>query len=149
LNVADAAYETVHSYPGGSGSLGPRVGINSTVLNSKVNPNTTTHQLALAEADRIMGMTGDHRILHALAAQHGYALVRIEADDDTDILAAVLNADAAKGDLSTLLREALKDKKLTAREFKGLAAASAAAQAALVTLMACARALVPKAGQGP
>ena len=65
MNIHDAAHATVHDYPGGAASLAPRLGMVQAVLNSKVNPNTHTHHLTLAEAMRIMTMTGDHRILRA------------------------------------------------------------------------------------
>jgi hypothetical protein len=59
MNSIDAAYSTVHDYPGGSESLGPRVGISPAVLRNKVNPNNDTHHLTFAEARRIADMTGD------------------------------------------------------------------------------------------
>ncbi len=37
MNIVDAAYHTVHDYPGGANALAPRMGIKSpAVLNSKV-----------------------------------------------------------------------------------------------------------------
>ena len=63
MNIHDAAHATIHDYPGGAASLAPRLGMVQAVLNSKVNPNTHTHHLTLAEALRVMVMTGDHRIL--------------------------------------------------------------------------------------
>lgn len=74
MNVIDAAYRTVHDYPGGSETLGQRMGISPAVLRSKVNPNTTTHRLALDEADQMMGMTSNYAILQAMAASHGFGL---------------------------------------------------------------------------
>ncbi|WP_368566189.1 phage regulatory CII family protein [Pseudoxanthomonas sp. UTMC 1351] len=37
MNVEDTAYETVRSYPGGSASLAPRMGMSQALLNSNVN----------------------------------------------------------------------------------------------------------------
>ena len=48
MNVVDAAYLAVHTYPGGSESLGPRIGMSPAVLRNKVNPNCSTHHLSLA-----------------------------------------------------------------------------------------------------
>lgn len=39
MNVTDAAYVTVHQYPGGSEALTPRLGMSAAVLRGKVNPN--------------------------------------------------------------------------------------------------------------
>ena len=71
MNVTDAADATVHDYPGGSESLAPRMGMSAAVLRNKVNPGNDRNHLSLSEADRLMRVTGDHRILQALADQHG------------------------------------------------------------------------------
>lgn len=68
MNIIDAAHKTVHAYPGGSESLAPRIAMSAAVLRNKVNPNNSTHHLTLVEASEVMGVTGDYRILHALAA---------------------------------------------------------------------------------
>lgn len=144
MNVEDTAYETVRSYPGGSASLAPRMGMSQALLNSKVNPNTRTHHLTLMEAFKLVDLTDDERILHAWAAERGRAVVPTESDASLDILSAALNAEAAKGNLSRLLHDALADGKVTANEAKGLMAAGADAQAAVVKLLASAQAMVPK-----
>ncbi|MFC0677499.1 phage regulatory CII family protein [Lysobacter korlensis] len=142
MNVVDAAHQTVKSYPGGAESLGPRVGIGPAVLRSKVNPNTTTHHLTLAEASEVMGVTGDHRILHALAAEHGYTLQAIEAPQDgASILQAVLQANAAEGAFDRELQTALSDNTITANEARLVEAAWSAAQAAGIALIARVRSM--------
>ncbi len=138
MNVSDAAHATVHDYPGGSESLGPRVGIGAAVLRSKVNSHTTTHHLTLAEADRIMGVTGDHRMLAALAASHGYVLQRAAQGEGDGVLAAHLAMSAAKGDLASVLQDALRDGRITPIEAASIANAGAAAQSAIVHLVATA-----------
>ena len=70
MNVTDAAHKTAHAYPGGCDALGDRMEMRPGVLRNKVNPNNDKHHLTLAEADEMMGLTGDHRILQALAAEH-------------------------------------------------------------------------------
>lgn len=77
MNITDAAYATVHDYPGGSESLAPRMGSSAAVLRNKVNPNNETHHLSLAEAVRAVDITNDDRILEAWAASRGYALVKM------------------------------------------------------------------------
>ena len=132
MNLIDAAHATVRSYPGGSESLGPRIGMSPAVLRNKVNPNNTTHHLTLAEADAIMGVSGDHRMLHALAAEHGYTLQRIDAPAAGNMIGAVLAAAAAKGDLAEIISEALADNRVTPNEAADIARACAAVQAAIV-----------------
>jgi len=131
MNIIDAAHKTVHDYPGGSESLGPRIGMSPAVLRNKVNPNNTTHHLTLAEASEVMGLTGDHRILHALAAEHGYTLQSVNAPSAGSIMAAMLAAAAAKGDLAGVLAEALADNRITPNEASDIARCCAAVQAAV------------------
>src|SRR5690606_27107847 len=76
MNSIDAAYATVHDYPGGSESLGPRVGISPAVLRNKVNPNNETHHLTFAEARRVAAITDDFRMLQAWAHEAGFLLVK-------------------------------------------------------------------------
>lgn len=112
MNVNDAAHATVHDYPGGAVSLGPRVGINPTVLSSKVNPNTTTHHLTLHEAQRIMGVTGDHRILRAMNEDLGYLppIPRIEVPvGDASLLETYTKMMSELGDVSREFHKALSD----------------------------------------
>src|SRR5690606_24175262 len=72
MNILDAAYNTVHDYPGGAAALAPPMGMNSAaVLNSKVNPHTETHHLSLIVASKMMAMTSDYRVLQELNSEHG------------------------------------------------------------------------------
>lgn len=120
MNLIDAAHKTVHDYPGGSQSLGPRIDMSPAILRNKVNPNNTTHHLTLAEADEIMSVTGDHRILHALAAQHGYVLQKADeaANVGSSILQVLLAANAAEGEFDRVLQEALADNVISPNEMK-------------------------------
>jgi hypothetical protein len=133
MNVLDAAYDTVHHYPGGAGPLaerltrlnkdGERVAMSEAVLNSKVNPNTSTHHLTLGEADRLMGLTGDYRILHALAATHGFVAQRVEAPEAGSVTIAMLAAIAAKGNLAELIAKAMADNHITNNESEAISRA--------------------------
>lgn len=134
MNVQDAAYATVHCYPGGSESLAPRIGMSPAVLRGKVNPNSDRNILSLADADALMGVTGDHRILHALAAEHGYTLQPIEGDGHGCLMDAVLATSAAKGDLSAVIARALADKVISPNELADIGKACAAVHAGLVAI---------------
>lgn len=138
MNVADAAHLCVHDYPGGSESLAPRLGMSAAVLRNKVNPNNTTHHLTVAEASRIMGITGDRRILHALAAEQGQVVVTpAQADDACDM--AVLEAISAlwsrNGDLGTAVHTSLADGTLTQAELAQIRAAAYAVQQRMASLL--------------
>src|SRR5690606_28847711 len=119
MHVTDAAYATVHDYPGGAGSLAPRIGTSQAVLNSKVNPNTTTHHLTLAEAVKLMVLTGDKRILHAIALETGDVVIEgAAAADDCEmaILGSLTGLFARTGQVGTAVHGALEDGRITERE---------------------------------
>ena len=118
--------------------MGPRMRISAAVLRSKVNPHCASHHLTLAEADLAMGLTGDHRILAALAGAHGYVLQRVEAGEGGSVLGAHLALSVAKGDLASVLADAVKDGRITANESTAIAGAGAQLQAAIVHLVSLA-----------
>ena len=68
MTPQDAFHATCHAYPGGCESLAPRMGMSSAVLRNKARPGCHTNHPTLADADHVMSLTGDVRILHALAA---------------------------------------------------------------------------------
>lgn len=72
MNTRDAAYLTGHHYLGGVPALALRMGINAREMTRKLNPNTG--HIGLDEAVVLMVMSGDHRILHAMAEELGYTL---------------------------------------------------------------------------
>jgi hypothetical protein len=148
MNLIDAAHKTVHDYPGGSQSLGPRIDMSPAVLRNKVNPNNDTHHLTLAEASEIMSVTGDHRILHALAAEHGYVLQKAEnTTTEGTILQLLLRANAAEGDLDKALNDALADGRLTQNELKEVLAKNMAQASAQMALMRKLCAIVENRGR--
>lgn len=65
MNTRDAAYLTGHHYPGGVHVLAVRMGMDARELARKLNPNTGS--LSLDEAVVLMTLSGDHRILYAMA----------------------------------------------------------------------------------
>lgn len=137
MNILDAAHKTVHAYPGGSESLAPRIGMSPAVLRNKVNPNNSTHKLTLEEADELMGVTGDFRMLQALASRHGYALQRLEtAEQGGNVLQTLLIAAAAEGEFDRVLQEALADNVITRNEMVAIEQAGLHQQKALISLLA-------------
>jgi len=146
MNICDAAHKTVKDYPGGAEALATRlISVNDrgeekpmsgAVLRNKVNPNNATHKLGWEEASDIMSLTGDHRMLVALAAEHGFGLHRLELPEDAGCLTStILETAAVKGQFAELLHECLKDKLITENELSGLQTAAAAVQSALIVLM--------------
>lgn len=122
MNITLAADSTVHEYKGGSESLGPMVGISPAVLRNKVNPNNTTHHLTLAEADRLMRMSGDTRILNALAHAHGFLLVKAPdsctTESDMSVLEHITSLMVAQGQYAREIHESLADGGLDPEEMR-------------------------------
>lgn len=133
MNVSDAAYDTVHEYPGGSESLAPRMrnGMSAATLRGKVNPNNDRNLLSLQEANELMGKSGDYRILHAMAADHGFVVQRVDAPQSGSMIGALLAAAHAKGDLSQLIADALADGQISPNEADEIGRACALVQAAI------------------
>ena len=120
MHVIDAAYATVHDYPGGAGSLAPRIGTTQGVLNSKVNPNTTTHHLSLAEAVKLIVLTGDKRILHAIAMETGDVVVEGAGElqaCDMAVLESMTAVFAGAGLVGASVHTALADGRVTRKEY--------------------------------
>lgn len=146
MNVTDAAYDTVHQYPGGSEALAPRMGMSAATLRGKVNPNTDRNLLSLQEADTLMARTGDYRILHALCAEHGFIAQRVDAPESGSLITALLSAAAAKGDLAELVSEAMADNRITPNEADAISRACQQVMAALVQVSQHAEAAAERGG---
>lgn len=120
MNTIDAAHRTVHDYPGGSESLGPRVDISAAVLRNKVNPNNSTHHLTLAEAVRIADLTADYRMLKAWANEAGFLLVKAPdactTESDMSVLEQTTGFMVACGAFGKEIYDSLADGKLTKDE---------------------------------
>src|SRR5690606_23921571 len=123
MNTRDAAYHTVHDYPGGSESLGPRVGIIPAVLRNKVNTNTPRaekrHHLTFEEAQRIADITGDYRMLQAWAHEAGFLLVKAPEgtnECDMSVLESVMETGVAHGRFMQSIHAALSDGKVDEKE---------------------------------
>ncbi|AVJ30180.1 MULTISPECIES: phage regulatory CII family protein [Achromobacter] len=129
MNITTAADLTVHDYKGGSEALGAVIGMSPAVLRNKVNPNNTTHHLTLAEADRIVRMTGDVRILAAFAHGNGYLLVKAPescGESDMSVLEQVAALMIAHGRFGHEVYDALADGGVDQQEMQRVDAAGRA-----------------------
>lgn len=123
MNTVDAAYHTVHDYPGGSESLGPRVGISAAVLRNKINrapqKDGKRHHLTLEEAVRITDFTDDNRILQAWARQRGFLLVKAPegaSECDMSMLEKVAAFMVASGLFGKEIYDSLSDSRVDQSE---------------------------------
>jgi len=119
MNILDAFHSTVHSAPGGCEALAVRLGMSPVILRNKANPNSTTNKPMLDDADRIMGLTGDYSVLHALAANHGFVLVSVEDSakaSDMAVLEMMSKCWATNGEFGAEVNKALADGRIERRE---------------------------------
>lgn len=122
MNVIDAAHKTVHNVKhGGSTAIAARMGMSSTVLNNKVNPNTESHHLRLDEALTIMEYTNDHSIIQAMAQRLGGVFCAVEGEaTQASILMTALSTSACQGDVMSEMHKALEDGRIDCREREAL-----------------------------
>lgn len=136
MDVIDAAHKTVHNPKhGGSTAIAARMGMSSTVLNNKVNPNTDTHHLRLDEALTIMEYTGDTSIIQAMAHRLGGVFVRVDEEaTQASIIMTALSTSACQGDIMSEMQQALEDGRIDCKEHDALQTKIQDAMVALRTL---------------
>lgn len=139
MNVLDAFYQTVHAAAGGCEALAVRLGMSAAVLRNKANPNAPANKPLLDEADRIMGITGDHQILHALAHSHGYVCVKVDDSataSDMAVLELVTQVWSTQGEVGAEINTVLADGRVERRELVAVRAKVFRAHRALEELAA-------------
>lgn len=125
MNYKDAFHKTVHSTPGGVEALAVRMGYTTGLLRNKANPNSTTNVLTMDDASRVMEITGDYSVLHALAEQHGFTLTKVDEAPSTDmaVLENVTHIWQRLGDVASEVHDTLKDGKVEPHEVAAVRAA--------------------------
>lgn len=76
FDVQQVAYQVAHEYKGGLKKLAAELGMAVGTLQNKLNPNNETHHLHMDEAIRLMEITNNAAILHAMAAALDHNCVR-------------------------------------------------------------------------
>lgn len=112
MNAQDAFHSTVHGYPGGCEALAVRMSVAAGVLRNKANPNAGYHKPTLDDVDRVMSLTGDVAVLHALAGNHGHVCIPIQSDaapSDVAILELVTLVWSASGQVGAEVHATLAD----------------------------------------
>lgn len=87
-----ACYHAVHDYPGQVKAVAAVFGWRASTLQNKLNPTQSTHKLTAHEAQQILDLTRDGRIVDALCAPMGITWLE------------QAKIDAPAGDLSMLER---------------------------------------------
>ena len=108
LSVEDAAYHTVHGYPGGVAALAVRMGVSANTLSHKANPNADTHYLRPDELVAIQALSGNYAVLHAMAHALGHVCTPAVPDQaDGDPVEAFMLQQRAQGEYSAAVADAL------------------------------------------
>lgn len=145
LDVMDAAYHLAHGYPGGVPALAQRMGKSPNVLNSKVSLNADkTHHLTLREAVAMQEISGDARILQAMAGALGYACVSLHTDADHTTMEQVMHLAKEFGEVLVSVNTAVADGRVTPNEMQDCERQAAELCAALTGVLGVVRSMMPK-----
>ena len=125
MSPQDAIHHVVHDFPGGAEALAPRIGRGAQVLRNKVTLEVVagvrrSHEPTLADVAAITRITGDLRVLDALAAEVGAVVLRlpvIESLGDAALLDMVLTVNDEYGQACAALRDGLADGEIDRQEF--------------------------------
>jgi len=144
-DVADAAYNTAHGYPGGITALALRMGVNAATLTNKINPNNSTHHLSLREAVAMQALSGDYAILHAMAEALGHAATPATPDQSGgDPAEALMRLHMEFADFVRAVTEALRESgAVTSNQVRRADYHAQEAIAAIGHALAAMRGLVP------
>lgn len=120
--VLDAAFNLVHDHPGGAASLAPRLGKNPATLCHEVTGHGTA-KLGLETAVKLSVLTGDMRILNAMAAQCGclvLPLVCHEGEEGEAVMARLGVAAKEFGEFVAEVAADSRDGRISANELKSI-----------------------------
>ena len=145
LDVADAAYHTAHSFPGGVPALAQRMAMSSNTLAHKVSLNNNTHHLTLREAVTMQEVSNDHRILHSMAGALGYVCISLRTDTSHTTLEQVMHMAKEFGEVLSSVNDAVADGRVTPNEMHACERQAAELTAALNAVLSSVRGMMPKA----
>lgn len=122
MDIFEAAYRTAHDHqPQGAVGLARRLGKNPGTFLNELNPGQEGHKLGLGDATAMQTVSGDHRILHAMAHTLGevcFALPDMHAVSDQCLLGHITKIGAESGDFYRVLHIALADGKFSRRDYR-------------------------------
>lgn len=120
MDVLHAFFHTVHD--AGTVALAEDLGMSADVLRNKADPKKSSNIAGLGDADKIMAITHDYRILKALAHAHGFLLVKAPDDcrgeSDMSVLEQMAGLMVSCGVFGQTVYDSLSDGKITPEEIK-------------------------------
>lgn len=144
LDVADAAYHTAHSYPGGVPALAVRMNMSQNTLAHKVSTSKDTHHLTLKEAMMMQDLSGDCRILHSMASSLGYVALEMSHECGPSTLQELSQMVKEFGESIISMQEAVSDGVVTPNEMTKCEKEAAELVASINSALRSVRSLVPK-----
>lgn len=121
LSVRDAAYHTVHDYPGGALALAMRLGMNGMTLSHQVNPNNAgRYNLSIEKAAEIQMFTQDFRILHAMARSLSHVCIQLNEVDEQNVLASIAETVKEFSEYLTSVTQSVADDRVTDNEMRDI-----------------------------
>lgn len=121
MDVFEAAYRVAHDFPGGATALAARMGKNPGTLMNELNPSQEGHKLGVGDATAMQAISGDHRILHAMAHTLGEVCFRVpdlhRVSDDA-LLEHINAIGVEAGQFHAAIRQALQYRKFTREDYK-------------------------------
>jgi len=116
----NAAFNTVHDFPGGAKALAEVLGVSAGVLRHRANPNDAANQFSVRDVIRIMLASQDFRMLHGMATDLGKACVLVDVPDlSASALAGAMNAAVQEfAQFLSVVTEATADNSVTPNELK-------------------------------
>lgn len=145
--AADAFYRTVFDSPGGPESLAPRLGISAQLLRNKANPNIATNQPYLSDIEKVMTLTGDVSVLHALAKGQNYVCIPVETDcnaSDMAVIEFITKVWSRSGDVGAEVNKTLEDGRVETHEIERVADAIYRTNEALQQMLSRLRGMAEK-----
>lgn len=120
MDVFEATYRVAHDFPGGAVKLAEKLGENPGTFLNRVNPETETHKLYLATAVQMQALSGDHRILYAMAGTLGEVCFKIpdlSNVSDSALLELVCKIGSEGGDFHRVINLGLNHQRFTRAHF--------------------------------
>lgn len=143
LDVGDAAYHAAHDFPGGVPALAQRMAMSANTLAHKVGLNNTTHHLTLREAVKLQEVTGDARVLHAMASALGYTCISLRSDAGHTTLEQVMHMAKEFGDVLGSVNDAVADGRVTPNEMQDCERQASELMASINAVLVAVRAMMP------
>lgn len=120
MNVLDAAHRIGLEFPGGISGLALRIGRDPAILRSKLNPNSSTNHVSLAEAVLIQSVAGRVDILQAMAEELRHVAIPLPDGRDENLPHALATTCAEFGDYLRRVDAVFEDGTVTPNEIKRL-----------------------------